>query len=111
MTALGPLHRVLATKLKQPSGEFLGEEEVAEQLASANRSGRVADGGAGETEFSPMTITRLAPSLSAGLIGVLRRVPPSKYHPSPGPSTLTAGNTTGIAAEASMCSRSTLVAT
>ena len=40
-----------------------------------------------------MTTTRSAPSASAGLIGVLRRVPPSEYQPRR--STSTAGNAPG----------------
>ena len=48
---------------------------------------------AGAIEFRPTTITRLAPSDSAGLIGAFRRVPPSKYQPAAGPSSIsTAGN-------------------
>jgi len=55
----------------------------------------------GVSELSAITISRRAPSASAGLIGVFRRVPPSKYQRRPSaPSTGTAGNSRGIAAEA-----------
>ena len=69
--------------------------------APANRSGRSGPAirsAAGAIEFRPTTITRSAPSDSAGLIGAFRRVPPSKYQPAAGPSSIsTAGNAAGIA--------------
>ena len=65
--------------------------------APANRSGRtgpaIRSSPPGAIEFSPITITRSAPSDSAGLIGAFRRVPPSKYQPAAGPPSIsTAGN-------------------
>ena len=76
--------------------------------APANRSGRSGPAirsCAGAIEFRPTTITRSAPSDSAGLIGALRRMPPSKYQPAAGPSWIsTAGNAAGIAEEARTCS-------
>ena len=78
-----------------PSPKSGGSALVAARAASRARA----------TESVPITISRSAPRSSAGLIGVLRRVPPSKYQPraSSGCSTRTGGNRIGIAADARTC--------
>ena len=80
-----------------------------QQVRSPNVEVGLMVGGAvrlGATALSAITITRSAPSHRAGLIGVFRRGPPSKYQPAAclGVRTRTAGNSAGIAEEARMCS-------
>ncbi len=66
-------------------------------------------GGAGCVGSVATTTTRLAPSDSAGLIGVLRRTPPSTYQSSPRPSAnRTAGKIAGMAEDATTCSGATV---
>ena len=87
----GPASRLIVVSVCRSSTSGSASSASSTSAAPAARSGRSspASGVPGAIECSPMTITRLAPNASAGLIGAFRRVPPSKCQPS---SSRTAGN-------------------